>query len=239
MFQGLLIMVKKLPRWQVRRLRLLDKAFKAPEFEQLILDIQNNVLSKDEAAKSLFEIMPKINLPGDCFYIAIIVLNEPSIIKDHEYIRTLLSPPIKWTSFRNKMRGPSPNPKMSFLDWHKSRSEHIDFGYDPLENDSALLLEIKPSTTKEELLNFIDEYFEDEIKPQLSIKSHDEYYYPEVMKSGRRITDMSTYEKRTESIIQLYKSGLKPKEIAEHLPGDIESSNVRTILSRLRKSGRI
>lgn len=229
----------KTPLWHQRRWRLLNKAFNTTEFQQLLKDVENEIVSSVEAAQILFSLMPKIKLPGDCYFIALVVLQDPKSVHDEEFVKSLIVPPINWVSFRNRMRGPSEPLKSSFEEWENTRTELLKKGYDPLTSDNAILIEVKPTTTKQELIDFIEQYYDNELKPQLKIQARDRYYYPTDMEIGRRISEESINQKRDTKIIDLHRLGKTPKEIAEELRYNIEPSNVRTILSRLRKDGKL
>jgi hypothetical protein len=221
----------KMPRWQIRRWRLFKRALEDKTFLELLPDLSSDYQDNDSLpTKYTIGAVRAFRIPGECTEAFYALLGNPELINQQSKLVDLIRPPVQYLSFRHKVMGMSEEPKARFKHWQASRKkEAIKSGQDILELSEGLLLEVQPYTTKQELMDFIDGFFDSHLKPLLS--KSDSPFTPEELRKGR-IRKPSKVRAR---VLELHKDGKTPIEIEKALGYKHWASNISKIISEAKK----
>lgn len=225
----------RLPLWQKRRWRLFKRALINPEFNKALPELSRSYKSnKSLPAEEVIRAYRKYGIPTGCEEALYAVLDNPANINNDEMLAQLIRPPIHYISFITGKRGVSDNPKEEFRHWKDLDDElRKKYGTNLLAQKDGLILEVGSYTTKDELKDFIDQYFDSELRPLLSVG--DGYFTPQRLRAGR----ISAVKEIDELIMAMYSAGKKPKQITESLWKRgiyVDATNVSKRISLLKKN---
>lgn len=114
----------------------------------------------------------------------------------------------------------------TFEYWEQKRQQLRKQGRDFEAEFDGVFLEVASYTTKEELLAFVNDYFDNHLKPLL--RTTESPFTPVSLREGR----VREPEKRNELIIGWHKSGKTPREIEALLGFELDISSIRRIIRK-------
>lgn len=221
---------KELPRWLLRRWRLLQAALIRKDFQGALEGLSEGYKANGNLpTPDIFTAFRIYGIPGECSVAFYALLENPALIQDEQTLVELIFPPISATSFTKEKRIPSANPGDEFKRWQEVRKRYQQSSNVDILEGEGLVIEVNPFTTKDELLGFVSDYFDEYLKPLLA---GDATYTPEKLRAGR----VTSPSKRKETIMELFEQGKSAGEIVRILRGDNEPSNIRKVISQTNKA---
>lgn len=201
---------KKDGHWYLRRINMVEEVFSNPLVVKTVKRWVRNNYPVSEIDKTTYAmvVLKKYELPEDLLHY---VRNR--IFRDGLIDTFLIKPPVTYMSHKNKVLGPNIAPTYVYKMYKKSNI----LGFD--ESDNRLLLAIEPGTTITEIKTFLDDFYEDFMKPNL-----------ESDRPIRKYATKSNNSVRDNKIIDKYVHGSYITEIAKEF--DISLTNVKKTLGR-------
>jgi len=212
----------RIPYWAKRRINLIRKQL-PEEVAQAYLAILNDLIEHyfktlekgwqpelDEEVQLLAaQILPLTGFPNGSQRL-IVRLATKKVLTEKEAISCLI-PPFRVISLMDKYIGPTTweDNEEYLLAIHRIQ-EQASIDFEPEEhifNEGEVFISVRPDTTKEELVDFIEEYYDSEIKPHLrpaTANMHNSL----LTDQKRRIKAPSRFTKRHLDLLEMNKQGL-------------------------------
>ena len=219
-----------MPRWLVRRWRLLMNVLNNPEFIKKLPSLADEYrINNNLPTANCFKAFREFDIPGDCAPAIWVLLEQPKLIDKPQKLIRHIKPPIEYVSYKAKQRGLADDPNEAFKYWEQKRQELKAKGSDFIEEFDGIFLEIASYTTKEELMGFVDEYFDIHLKPLL--QQGEGYFTPEELRKGR----IRKAKKLPVLMQTMRKDGKTALEIMRELGLGRETSSINRTIANYKK----
>lgn len=218
---------QRMPRWLLRRWRIFKKhVLINEEFLEELPELSEEYKGFDNLPLSerLIGLARRFRIPAECVPALWALLENPDLLYDEQKLASLIKPPVGYVSYQAKVRGVEDDPNKAFEYWEQKRQQARAKGRDFEAEFDGIFLEVASYTTKDELLDFINEHYESHLEPLL--RAGEGYFTPKELRSGR----IREPKKRNELIIGWHKDGKTAREIEALLDFELDVSSIRRII---------
>lgn len=204
----------KQPSWLRKRVDILEDVLTNPVFTNDIEHLKKfnyEKLPVEDKEELIGQLFYKHKIPED---LSPVIMNY--ILTDEVWI-SLIYPPVEYISHRYKIKGVTPLPHSMYEVEMFKQKFNAKLKPDDLL-DKRLTLFVNDNTTKAELIEFIDDFFDEHLAPAVHNPESKHHYH-------RKKVKLRKFAKRDKIILELHLQGKTASEISKVLTDTLENED--------------